>query len=130
MLTMKFSSAEERKMIIEDNRLQYELEKEIQGDPNDIFSWSSLKEVLATFRLSRNNPLYSMEYFLDWLVFILTLVCGCYTCFLFFQTLWYVRTNSSLVDSHKRDRYYNMSKSDRREEAGKDYLKIKPSLNY
>lgn len=39
MLTMKFATPEEKKLIIEDNERQYQLEKEIQGDPDDIFSW-------------------------------------------------------------------------------------------
>ena len=130
MLTMRFCSAEERRMIIQDNKLQYELEKSVQGDPDDIFSWTGLKEVMSTFRLSRNNPLYSMETFYDFIIFILTFTCGCYTLFLFFQTLWYVQTGTSLVDSHKRDRYYGMNKNDKKDEKGKDYLKIKPTLNY
>jgi hypothetical protein len=130
MLTMKFSSEEERRLIIEDNKAQYELEKSVQGDPDDIFSWQGLKEVLATFRLSKNNPLYSTECFLDFFVFLLTFVCGCYTCFLICQTVWYIQTGTSLVDSHKRDRYYAMNKRDKKEESGQDYLKIKPTLSY
>jgi hypothetical protein len=39
MLMMKYATPDEKQILIEDNKKQYELEKSVEGDPDDIFSW-------------------------------------------------------------------------------------------
>jgi len=130
MLTMKYGSDAERKLMKEDADRQWQAEQNYGGDPDDIFSWQGLKDAFNTIQIGRNNIFYSCETFMDFFTFILCLICGFYTLFLFVQTTWYVYKRFSLVDSMKRDRYFRMSKRDREMYKGADYLKIKRPLTY
>ena len=84
--------------------------KELEGDPDDIFSIKAFREVLSTMFVHKANPFNSWEAIFDNLTIFVTFICGCYTFYLFCQTIYYVRAQSSLVDSHKYERYVRMSR--------------------
>lgn len=79
---------------------------------------------------AKSNPMNSWEAIFDNLTMFLTFALGCYTLYLFCQTVYYTRAQSSLVDSHKYDLYRAMSRDQKKLEIqkGASYLKKKRPL--
>ena len=108
------------------------MQKELEGDDDEIFSIKAFKDIIGSSFSAKSCPINSWEATLDNLTILVTLACGIYTLFLFTNTILYVRSQSSLVDSHKLERYNMMSKARKKaEEATKpSYLKKMPKLTF
>ena len=81
---------------------------ELQQTGQDDFSVSGIIDgIKQSMYLEKSSVFYSWTNFWDMATLILTLICGLYALWLFIQTFYYVKQQSSLVEYFKQDKYSN-----------------------
>ena len=117
VLLMYFLTDSQRKEYTDEAEKIFQDSVKFDETHPEIFSFASLKHMFNTISASKFSMFNSITSFMDAVIILLTIVCGCYTLFLACQTIWFQKHQSSLVDSMKVEHWQKRPSMYRREIA-------------